>query len=257
MSTTKTRTTPRLLRNTRRPNADELVHLLPAGLAELVAEDDASVAHARVAAAYSDARTRVVALSIAREKALVEDEREQQAAILAGRQAKPSKAAKVETELEGVRRELDAATGLLDQTAVDLLIAAVPHVRRAIDDAADRETRALDEAESCLQAALRAFQDGAAAKQELDWLRRLAATGEVHPAREGRAAVNWAAFGQTRGALDRLALERERSLGRAEDAERADDAANSITVAGHTRLLDPPPGTEVWQLPEPVPAETT
>jgi hypothetical protein len=255
MSTTTTRTTPRLLRNTRRPNADELVHLLPAGLAELVADDDASAAHARVAAAYSDARTRVVALSVAREKALVEDEREQQAAILAGRKAKPSKAAKVETELEGVRRELDAATALLDQTAADLLAATVPYVRRAIDDAAERETRALDEADSCLRAALSAFETAAQEKQELDWVRRLAAHGEVHPARASRAAVNWNAYRETRGALDRLALERERSVERADEAEHADEAANSVTVAGHTRRLDPPPGTEVWRLPEPVPAE--
>ncbi|HEX5582518.1 hypothetical protein [Gaiella sp.] len=255
MSTTATRTTPRLLRNTRRPNADELVHLLPAGLSELVANDEAAVAHARVATSYSDARTRVVALSIAREKALVDDEREQQAAILAGRKAKPPKAAKIETELEGARRELDAATGLLDQTAVDLLIAAVPHVRRAVDDASERETRALDEAESCLRAALSAFEDAAVANQELNWLRSLAATGEVHPVRAGRPAVGWKAYRETRAALDRLTLERERSLERAEDAEHADEAANSVTVAGHTRRLDPPPGTEVWQLPEP--AETT
>jgi hypothetical protein len=249
-TTTRTRTTPRLLRNTRRPNADDLVHLLPAGLSELVADDEAAVAHARVAAAYSEARTRVVALSVAREKALLDDEREQQAAILAGRTAKPPKAAKIETELEGARRALDAATRLLEQTAVDLLDASIRHVRRAVDDASERETRALDEAASCLRAALSAFEDAAASKHELNWLRRLAATGEVHPARMGRPAVGWKAYRETRAALDRLALERERGVERADDAERAEEAANSVTVAGHTRRLDPPPGTEVWQLPE-------
>jgi hypothetical protein len=99
-----TKTLPRLLRNERRPNADELVRVLPPGVGELVANEPAAKHHETVTTAYSDARTKVASLTDAHERALVDDEQEQRAAIVASRAAKAAKAPKVADELERARR---------------------------------------------------------------------------------------------------------------------------------------------------------
>ena len=246
--TTKT-TLPRLIRNTRRPNADELVRVIPPTLAELVAKNPAAKQHETVAAAYSDGRTKVASLVAQHEQALVDDEREERAAIVAARAAKAPKAPKIADELERARRQLDAAGDLLIETSRELLAASASHVRQALAEATESEERLLDDADAHLAAAIAAFEQAGRAAAERNWLAQLSERGEVAPF-EGARGTPYNAYRETKGARDRLTYDREKRARLVDELAHEREALDSVHVAGVARKLKPPPGVEVWELPD-------
>jgi hypothetical protein len=151
-------TRPTLVRNTRRPNADELVRVLPPGLHKLIEAEPEAAEHQTVAERYGEARTKLAALTSAHEQALTADEVERRKALRTGAKAKAQKAEKIAAELEETRRDLDSLGAMLAETSQALLVASLPHVREAIEQAKATRERSLDEAGEFLAAAIASFE---------------------------------------------------------------------------------------------------
>jgi hypothetical protein len=194
-----TTTLPRFVRNPLRQSADELVRVLPPGLAELVADDAASSAHTRVAQACSEGHTKVASLTTGHEQALADDEAEQQAAILAGRRAKPPKAAKIEAELDDVRHQLDVASRLLDESSRELLVASLGSVRQATRTRRrSGSVRSTRRARCCRARSPRSRLRAALTTSSSGWV--VSPTGARSLSFGDRRGISWQAYRETQAA---------------------------------------------------------
>jgi hypothetical protein len=229
---------------------DALVRPVPPSVVEALAGDEVAQRHLALAERYGEKRTKVVASAAALEKAAAQDTAEQRAALEAGREPKPARAAKAEEELGRLRRELEVLAELLDESAEALLGRCLPVLSDVDARLGEQVERELDEAAAHIAAALRCFEGANRLAGEQGWVARLVADGTVapwggRPLRASREAE--ALAGQ---ALQAIADERERRRQRVEEAAAEREAGDVVVVHGQAQPLQPVPGQQIWKLGE-------
>jgi hypothetical protein len=249
--TTIERTTPRLLRNERRPNVDELATVLPPLVAERMAGRKELVEHERVAAHYAELRVRLAQLQL---DLKAEQDATRAATAKAIRTGKPAKAStrvdELERELLQVGGELDTTAGLLPDTARAVLDASLGYVLDARRAANERHAAAVDAAVARLDEAVALLDSAGAIGAEANWIGGLIGRGEVAPFGATRSSIAVDGLRETRLARDRVAAGRERRLERAAQGEHARREVDSVrTPDGGSRRLPLPPGSTMWRAP--------
>jgi hypothetical protein len=239
--TVKSKRLPRFKVNRR--GADGLVRAVPPILLDLGSELEEVQRHENLAAKYGESRTKLVALSTALEAAKRHDLAEERAAAETGRKRKPSKAEKVEEQIEEQRREVEVLSQLVEESARQLLAAVVPLLPAAAEQTEQATEAALVAAHDALVAAQAHFEAANTAATERAWVATLLAEGEAHPwSSAPRATPAPRAMAAVGAALAALADDRQRAV-----EARAHTAAER---AAESRLKVPP-GARVWRVGEP------
>ena len=254
---TSVKTYPRLRRNLRNTNSRELALPLPPLLVEQMGDVREVVEHQRVAARLADLQTAIPVQEAALRRAEDEHAHAERAALKAGKPAPAKAAAKVESErqrLEKLTSEVAMVEQAIEETASALLVASVPHVVAALDDAREREELLLDAAEERVRQALDLLDEAGIVSAQSTWLAALAQSGEAAPFGVGRDRMPVRGRSEVDGALAAVVHGRERRAELVADAAREAETLKSVRVVGVTRRLPDPPGAQVWHLPDQVEA---